>query len=235
MAGAVWRSSAEQRLQARQQLGISPSARVVLFLGRLSFHSKAHPLPLYRSLGRLSADHELVLLECGHIFNTAIAAAYDQLGKRYPNLNLKRLGGLTAASEDEKKLALAAADLFCSPADNLQETFGPGVLEAMANSLPVVASDWNGYRDLVMQGSTGLLVPCRESTPGAAPARCAGSPLQSRATGLRQHRWAAQPRRGAGPRHGEGTWRPFWPLQNSAPPWGKQAVSELKVILPGVL
>ena len=33
----------EQRLQARQQLGISSSARVVLFLGRLSFHSKAHP------------------------------------------------------------------------------------------------------------------------------------------------------------------------------------------------
>ena len=29
----------EQRLQARQQLGLSPSARVVLFLGRLSFHS----------------------------------------------------------------------------------------------------------------------------------------------------------------------------------------------------
>ena len=39
--------------------GSPPSARVVLFLGRLSFHSKAHPLPLYRALERLSADHEL--------------------------------------------------------------------------------------------------------------------------------------------------------------------------------
>ena len=38
------------------------------------------------------------------------------------------------ASEEEKKLALAAADLFCSPADNLQETFGLSVLEAMASS-----------------------------------------------------------------------------------------------------
>ena len=152
----------EQRLQARQQLGLSPSARVVLFLGRLSFHSKAHPLPLYRALDRLSADHELVLVECGHIFNSDIAAAYDQLRKRFPRLTLRRLGGLTAASEDEKKLALAAADLFCSPADNLQETFGLSVLEAMASSLPVVASDWNGYRDLVEHGSTGWLVPCRD-------------------------------------------------------------------------
>ena len=155
-------SRQEQRLEARQQLGLSPSARVVLFLGRLSFHSKAHPLPLYRALDRLSENHELVLLECGHIFNTDIAAAYDQLAQHFPHLTLRRLGGLTPASETEKKLALAAADLFCSPADNLQETFGLSVLEAMASSLPVVASDWNGYRDLVLHGRTGWLVPCRD-------------------------------------------------------------------------
>ena len=160
--GGRFASRQEQRLQARQQLGLSPSARVVLFLGRLSFHSKAHPLPLYRALDRLSSKHELVLLECGHIFNPDIAAAYDELAQRFPQLRLRRLGGLTAASDQEKKLGLAAADLFCSPADNLQETFGLSVLEAMASSLPVVASDWNGYRDLVVHGSTGWLVPCRD-------------------------------------------------------------------------
>ena len=85
-------SRQEQRLQARQQLGLSASARVVLFLGRLSFHSKAHPLPLYRALERLSAEHELVLLECGHIFNADIAAAYDQLKQWFPQLTLRRLG-----------------------------------------------------------------------------------------------------------------------------------------------
>ena len=155
-------SRQEQRLQARQELGLSRSARVVLFLGRLSFHSKAHPLPLYSALERLSDGHELVLLECGHIFNPTIAAAYDQLSQRFPRLSMRRLGGLNAASEEEKKLALAAADLFCSPSDNLQETFGLSVLEAMASSLPVVASDWNGYRDLVLHGKTGWLVPCRD-------------------------------------------------------------------------
>ena len=32
----------------------------------------------------------------------------------------------------------------------------------MASSLPVVAGDWNGYRDLVVHSSTGWLVPCRD-------------------------------------------------------------------------
>jgi hypothetical protein len=46
-----------------------------------------------------------------------------------------------------------------SPSDNVQESFGLALLEAMAHGLPVVASDWSGYRDIVTDGRTGFLIP----------------------------------------------------------------------------
>jgi hypothetical protein len=60
---------------------------------------------------------------------------------------------------DEKLRLLAAADVFVAPSDNLQETFGLSVIEAMAAGLPVVAADWNGFKDTVVDGQTGILVP----------------------------------------------------------------------------
>jgi hypothetical protein len=42
--------------------------------------------------------------------------------------------------------------------DNIQESFGLNILEAMAAGLPVVASNWSGYRDLIVHNETGFLV-----------------------------------------------------------------------------
>jgi hypothetical protein len=44
---------ADLRRRARHALNLPEPAFVLLFLGRLSFHSKAHPLPLYRAVARL--------------------------------------------------------------------------------------------------------------------------------------------------------------------------------------
>ena len=52
-----------------------------------------------------------------------------------------------------------ASDIFVSLADNIQETFGLSVIEAMASSLPLVVSDWNGYKDLVNHGFNGFRIP----------------------------------------------------------------------------
>jgi hypothetical protein len=42
--------SADQKAAARAALGVSSDALVVLFMGRLSFHAKAHPLAMYQAL-----------------------------------------------------------------------------------------------------------------------------------------------------------------------------------------
>ena len=62
--------------------------------------------------------------------------------------------------DDEKKARLYdAADVFLSLSDNVQETFGLTIIEALASGLPVVASDWDGYRSLLRDGETGFLIP----------------------------------------------------------------------------
>ena len=57
--------------------------------------------------------------------------------------------------------------------DNPQETFGLAVAEAMAAGLPLVVSDWNGYRDLVRDGMDGF----RVATRWASVAQQASVPL----------------------------------------------------------
>ena len=86
------------------------------------------------------------------------------------------MGGSEPVSEELKRQALSAADLALSLVDNTQETFGLAVAEAMAAGLPVVASDWNGYRDLIRHGVDGYLVSSRwASTASAVSPAWAGS------------------------------------------------------------
>lgn len=50
------------------------------------------------------------------------------------------------------------SDVFVSPVDNIQETFGITPIEAMAAGIPQVVSDWDGYRDTVQDGVTGYRI-----------------------------------------------------------------------------
>lgn len=154
-------SRKEKRNRARERLEIPRESIVILSLGRLSFHSKSHPLPLYRSIAKITANRpkaDIILLECGSFYNENIKNNYDNLIKSIRPLKVKRIGGLTPARENEKIDSLNASDIFVSPSDNIQETFGLSVIEAMAAGLPCVVSNWNGYRDLVKDNENGFLI-----------------------------------------------------------------------------
>ena len=71
-------------------------------------------------------------------------------------------------ADAEKRDLLAASDLFVSPVDNVQETFGLTPIEAMAAGLPSVVSDWDGYRDTVQHVEHGFRIPTLAPPAGQA-------------------------------------------------------------------
>lgn len=156
-----------RRDPARKKLGIDENEIVILFVGRLSFHAKAHPYPMYQALSEISAEKKICLIEYGQFFNDHIRASFGELHSSLAP-RLKRIvidGKSTEAGLD----AWSAADIFCSLSDNYQETFGLTPLEAMAAGLPVVVSDWNGYRDTVRDGVDGFRIPTTAPPPDFNP------------------------------------------------------------------
>lgn len=151
--------TAAQREASRRALGVAADTLVVLYIGRLSFHAKAHPLAMYQVLEAAARQtgQRVVLVECGWHANAAIARAFaDAARLACPSVRVVTLDGRQAG---DRQTAWAGADLFCSLSDNLQETFGITPVEAMAAGLPVVVSDWDGYRDTVRDGLDGFRVP----------------------------------------------------------------------------
>ena len=148
---------------ARQQLHIPSNAHVCLWLGRLSMLTKLDPWPSYQLLQNLATrlKHPLWLIECGPDDTPEQARHFAELRQQCPEVNFLRLGGARPVDETTKHLALAASDVALSLVENCQETFGLSVIEAMAAGLPVVASDWDGYRDSIRDGVDGFLAPTR--------------------------------------------------------------------------
>lgn len=149
------------RIAARERLDLPAEAVVLLVLGRISHSSKMDLLPLLRAVQRLAAEGVdpagLCLVAAGWA-DDGHHAVTDTLTNLAANIGLPfRL--VLRPDERDKQSLLGASDIFVSLADNPQETFGLTILEAMAAGLPVVASDYDGYRDTVADGRTGFLVP----------------------------------------------------------------------------
>jgi len=148
-----------EKVNARNILGIENDEIPVLYVGRLSFHAKANPFPMYKSLEIVAnqLDRKIVLIECGFYHNKSIREAFDN-AVRYIAPKIRRIY-VDGTDNNLKSNCYAAAQIFCSFSDNIQETFGITPIEAMAAGLPVVVSDWNGYRETVRDGIDGFCIP----------------------------------------------------------------------------
>lgn len=147
------------RLGMRRRLGLEERDVLLLLFGRIALDDKMDPHPLLMALRRLRKSKPELgvrLVISGYAPPGDSAGEFLHAMARIANVPLHVLPN---PSEEEKRALFAAADIFVSPSDNIQETFGLSLLEAGCARLPVIASDWDGYRDIVVHNRTGLLIP----------------------------------------------------------------------------
>ncbi|WP_323795329.1 glycosyltransferase family 4 protein [Nisaea sp.] len=161
-ASSIARRMAEVggRDQARAALQIADDEIVVLWLGRMSYYEKANPSPMFQAVeqaARLSGKKMRFIMAGWFPNETVERPLYEQAALGHaPSVRVEFADG-----NDRNVVARcwAGSDIFLSLVDNIQETFGITPVEAMAAGLPVVLSDWDGYRSTVQNGVQGLQIP----------------------------------------------------------------------------
>ena len=156
--------SSDARVAARARLGLADDEVAFLFAGRLVVHGKAHPLPMYLALEQAAKGRKVVLIQAGQAPSPEILTMFTEEPTRFcPSVRVVMVDG---GDTELYRAAWAAADVFTSLSDSFQETFGLTPLEAMASGLPVVVSDWNGYKDTVRPEIDGFRIPTLTLPPG---------------------------------------------------------------------
>ncbi|MGZ3402724.1 MAG: glycosyltransferase family 4 protein [Phenylobacterium sp.] len=150
----------QARAKVRAQLGLAEEDVLVLWVGRLSFFEKAFPQAMFQAIQRAAkmSGVRLHFAMAGWFpGGERDRGLYEEAARRHaPDTPIHFLDGNDRQLVSE---LWAGADIFTSLVDNIQETFGITPVEAMAAGLPVVVSDWDGYRSTVRDGVDGMLIP----------------------------------------------------------------------------
>ena len=145
----------------RQHFELPNDKVILLWVGRFSHYDKMDLQPLLiafkMALEKCSDAEKAVLVLAGddsrHNYAEKVKAYASQLGIE------EQVIIFTNRPRIDFPLLYSAADVFLSPSDNVQETFGQTVLEGMSSGLPVVCSDWEGYSISVVHEETGFRIP----------------------------------------------------------------------------
>ncbi|MEW5688125.1 MAG: glycosyltransferase family 4 protein [Pseudomonadota bacterium] len=149
----------DARARVRARYGLAENDVLVLWVGRLSYYEKAFPQAMMAAVREAQAAS-------GVRVAFAMAGWFPDAGDRklYEDVVKVHAPGVDVRFEDGNDPQVvsdlwAGSDIFLSLVDNIQETFGITPLEAMAAGLPIVASDWDGYRFTMRHGQEGFLIP----------------------------------------------------------------------------
>ena len=160
------------REQARRSLGLPPDGLLIASLGMLH---------RYKGFAFLIQALPAILQKFPET-QVAIAGTGPQ------ETELRRMAiraGVSSAIHwlgfcSDARTLLEAADVYVQP--SLVEACPMALLEAGAMGLPVVASAVGGVPEVILQGETGLLVPCMEPAllANALETLLSGSPMRAR-------------------------------------------------------
>lgn len=157
--------SARSRLRAR--LNIEPDDVMVFSLGRLSHVDKAFPQAMFKAVQvayeSTAVGMHLVMAGWFAQGEEDRARYLEAVGRYCPDVPVTFIDGSDQAAIGE---CWAGADAFLLLSDTIIETFGQALVEAMSAGLPLVVSDWDGYRSIVRDGVDGFLVPTMGASPG---------------------------------------------------------------------
>jgi alpha-maltose-1-phosphate synthase len=154
-----FQTDGSRRNAQRSALDAPENAIVILCHGRMSFAFKQHPAPVLLAAEQTAkaVGNPVHLVFSGYFHPESFEADFRETAAA-----VCQNATVTFVGNDDPKFPdglWAGADFFVSLSDNIQESFGLTPIEAMAAGLPVVISDWDGYRDAVAHGQQGFKIP----------------------------------------------------------------------------
>jgi len=146
------------RWELRAELNVPESALLITMVGRVA-PIKNHPMfvRMARRVGEQRPAARFLIVGRGPAL-----ASVEALVNELDLADRVRLLGL----RDDVPRILAASDVFCFT--SYSEGFPNAVLEAMASGLAVVSTASDGVRELIRDGTVGLLTPMEDDAAMAA-------------------------------------------------------------------
>lgn len=135
--------------ELRERLGLNPDARIISVVATFKAQKgQRYLLEAASTLVKDFPDLKILFVGDGELRNDLVAKTNA--------LNLEHNIDFLGTRLDVPEL-LSASDMFVLP--SLWEGLPMALVEAMASSLPIVATDVSGSKQAILPGKTGMLVP----------------------------------------------------------------------------